>query len=65
LAGGRKISVEPFPEEIMYFIFAKEFHWTPSQVDSQGAKILRGINTVMSTYNKVKNQEMKRLSTKR
>jgi len=61
-ARGRKITVRPVPKEITYFSLAKEFHWLPDQVDRQEPKKIKGIMHVLSTYNKVKNQEIEQMN---
>ena len=64
LARGRPISVSPTPDEITYFLLAKEFGWLPSQIKKESAKDMRGVMTVMSTYNKVRNAEIERANKK-
>lgn len=51
-------------KEIEYFLLAKEFHWTPDQVDRQDAKKLRGLLIVSNAYNKIKNAEIERSTRK-
>ena len=65
LASGRKISVKPVPEDITYFVLAKEFNWTPDQIDRMGTKKVKKMLTMVSTYNKVINNEMKKANKKR
>jgi len=50
--------------EITYFLLAKEFHWTPEQVDRQDAKKMKALTTILSIYNKVTNQETKKINKK-
>lgn len=64
LSRGRKIAIDPVPMEITYFLLAKEFHWTPEECDRQDVKKLKGIMHVLSTYNKIKNQEMEKEAKK-
>jgi len=64
LGRGRSVTVEPCPVEITYFLLAKEFGWTPSQIKEQSSKDMKGLITILSTYNKVKNNEMDRMSGK-
>jgi hypothetical protein len=59
-ARGRAIAVNPVPVEIIYFILAKEFGWLPSQVENESTKKINGIMQVLSIYNKVQNQEIKK-----
>ncbi len=61
---GRGITVKPVPTEITYFLLAKEFNWTPDQVDKQETKKLKGILHILSTYNKIRNQEVARANKK-
>jgi hypothetical protein len=60
LARGRVISVSPTPDEITYFLLAKEFGWLPSQIKKESSKDIKGVLTVMSIYNKVRNSEIER-----
>lgn len=62
LARGRTVAVVPFPEEITYFLLAKEFGWLPSQIQNESAKDMKGIIHVMSIYNKVRNNEMDKIN---
>ena len=64
LARGRKITIEPVPIEITYFLLAKEFGWLPSQCKKEDAKDLKGITHVLSVYNNVKNQEIEQMNRK-
>ncbi len=64
LARGRNITVHPVPVEITYFLLAKEFGWLPSQIKNESSKDMKGIIHVLSTYNKVKNQEIERMNKK-
>jgi len=43
-------------------MLAKEFGWLPSQIKKEDARDIEGVMTVMSTYNKVQNKEMERIS---
>jgi len=43
---------------------AKEFGWLPSQIQKEDFKDMRAIELVLSTFNRVKNQEIERLSKK-
>ncbi len=52
------------PEEINYFLYAKEYGWPPDVVDRQNDKKLRGLSIIASNYNKVKNAEMERITGK-
>ena len=69
LALGRKIHVNPVPDEIVWFLLAKEFGWSPKQIKEMNAKDVRAMTHMLSTYNRVKNQqaenERKRNSNKR
>jgi len=65
LAKGRTVATKDIDDEITYFLLAKEFHWTPEQIDRQSAKKMKALTTMLSVYNKVSNQETKRLSKKR
>ncbi len=56
LALGRSISVSPVPDEIIWFLLAKEFGWSPKQIKEMDAKDVRAITHLLSTYNRVKNQ---------
>ena len=64
MAAGRKIEIYPCPKEITYFLLAKEFGWLPSQIDNENCKKIEGVITVMSTYNKVQNKEMEKITKK-
>jgi len=46
--------------KLTYFMFAKEFHWTPDQVRSQNYSDIMDLQTIMSTYNRVVAAEQKR-----
>jgi len=43
---------------------AKEFNWTPKQIDEQDSKKMRALTHILSIYNKVKNAEMEKMSKK-
>ena len=60
----RGLPINNCPDEITYFLLAKEFGWTPSQIKEQSSKDMKGLITILSTYNKVKNNEMDRMSGK-
>jgi hypothetical protein len=64
-ASGRNISVKPVPDELMFFSFAKEFHWTPDQIRSMKAKDVEAMTTMLNVYNRVKNKEIERANKKR
>jgi hypothetical protein len=50
------------PEEIIWFLLAKEFGWSPSECKMQDAKDMRAITHILSVYNKVRNVETERAS---
>jgi hypothetical protein len=60
LARGHNITITPIPDEIIWFLLAKEFHWTPKMCKEQDAKDIRAITHILSTYNRVKNNEAER-----
>ena len=60
----RGLPIQNCPDEITYFLLAKEFHWTPSQIKRESYKDMKGLMTILSNYNKVKNAEMDRISGK-
>ena len=60
LALGRVISVRPVPDEIIWFLLAKEFGWSPKQIKENDAKDVRAITHLLSTYNRIKNQMAKK-----
>ena len=62
MARGKIISVNPVPKEIIWFLLAKEFHWLPSQCESESAKSMKAITHILSVYNRVRNQEAERAS---
>jgi hypothetical protein len=64
-ARGRQITVQPVPKEIMFFSLAKEFGWLPSQIENESTKNIKGVMHVLSTYNKIMNQEMEKANRKR
>jgi hypothetical protein len=64
LARGHNITVQPVPPEINDFLLAKEFHWLPDEIDRQNTKRLKGIMHVLSTFNKIRNQEIEKASKK-
>jgi hypothetical protein len=64
LASGHKITVNPVPDEMIYFTLAKEFGWTPSQIKNEKAKDIKAIMTILNSYNITSNQEMKRITKK-
>ncbi|MHA1676158.1 MAG: hypothetical protein ACTSU6_03170 [Candidatus Njordarchaeales archaeon] len=61
--------VSPVPDEIIWFLLAKEFGWSPKQIKEMDAKDVRAMTHLLSTYNRVKNQksssDAKRNSNKR
>lgn len=61
-ARGHNITATPVPDEIMMFVLAKEFHWTPQQIKNESAKDINGILTVLSIFNKLQNQQMEKVS---
>ena len=65
LASGRKVSVQPVPDEIIIFLLAKEFGWTPSQIKAESSKDIKAITTVLSVYNSVLNQKAKQSGKKK
>ena len=64
-ASGRGISVKPVPDELTFFSFAKEFHWTPDQIRAMRYKDVNAMILMLNVYNKVKNKEIERASKKR
>lgn len=56
LALGRTISASPVPDEIIWFLLAKEFGWSPKQIKEMDFKDVRAMTHLLSTYNRVKNQ---------
>lgn len=62
LAKGRQVAASSIDNEITYFLLAKEFHWTPEEIDRQDAKKMKALTTILSVYNKVSNSEMKRVN---
>jgi len=64
LALGRVVSVKPVPDEIIWFLLAKEFGWSPYLIKQNDAKDIRAITHILSVYNKVKNQMIERESKK-
>ena len=57
---GNPISISPVPEEIIWFLLAKEFHWLPSEIQNEKTKDVKAITHIMSVYNRVRNQEIER-----
>lgn len=57
LALGRKISIRPCPDEIMWFLLAKEFGWSPKEIKEMDSKDVRAMTHLLSTYNRVANQK--------
>jgi len=45
-------------------MLAKEFGWLPSQIKKEDARDIENIMVVMSTYNKVQNKEMEKITKK-
>ncbi|MCK5763473.1 MAG: hypothetical protein KAH05_05080 [Clostridiales bacterium] len=60
LALGRPVSIHPVPNEIIWFLLAKEFSWSPKQIKEMDSKDVRAITHLLSTYNRVKNQSAER-----
>lgn len=60
LASGHPITVPLVINEIVIFLLMKEFGGTPSQWESQSPKNIKFITTVLSTYNKISNDKIKR-----
>jgi hypothetical protein len=56
LATGRPIGVKPVPEELVWFLLGKEFHWSPPQIKAMDKKDVDAMIYILSTYNRVKNQ---------
>jgi hypothetical protein len=50
------------PEEIIWFLLAKEFGWSPRECKRQDAKDMKAITHILSTYNKVRNSETEKAS---
>lgn len=65
LALGRIISVKPVPDEITWFLLAKEFGWSPKQIKEMDFKDVKAMTHLLSTYNRVSNQKMERDSKKK
>ena len=63
-AAGRKVNTKKCDKEITYFLLAKEFKWTPAQVDQMNTKQVKTILHMLSIYNGVKNQEIERMNKK-
>ncbi len=59
-ARGRNIVVSPVPKEIIWFSLAKEFGWLPSQIEKESSKNIKGIISILSIYNSVKNREIEK-----
>jgi len=64
LARGRKVTAEDVDDEVTKYIFAKEFGWTPSEVDNQNVKDIEAIRIILSTSNKIQNDEMEKMKRK-
>lgn len=60
MASGRNISVKPIPDEIIWFLLAKEFGWDPATCKRQESRDIKAITHILSVYNKVKNQLIER-----
>jgi len=65
LALGRTISVRPIPDEITWFLLAKEFGWSPKEIKEMEAKDVRAMTHLLSTFNRVSNQVAERNAKKR
>jgi len=48
----------------MYFSLAQEFGWLPSQIEKESPKNIKGIMQVLSTHNRIKNQEIEQINKK-
>lgn len=57
---GRKIAIKPLPKEIIWFLLAKEFGWSPKDIKEMNVKDVQSMIHILSTYNKVMNQKMER-----
>ena len=62
LARGRSVSDPKISQEVTYLLLAKEFSWTPKQVDEQDSKKMRALTHMLSVFNKVKNAEMDKIT---
>lgn len=62
LARGRNISVKPVPHEITIFMLIKEFGGYPDEWARQSNKDIKALTTILSTFNRVRNAEMERMS---
>jgi len=62
LARGQPLSTHPVPDEIIWFLLAKEFGWLPSEIKREDAKDIKGITHVLSNYNTTRNTEMERMN---
>lgn len=60
LASGHPITAPLVINEIVIFLLMKEFGGTPSQWESQSPKNIKFITTILSTYNKISNDKIKR-----
>lgn len=65
MAEGRPVKVKGCNREITKFIFAKEFGWTPDQVDNMSYKDYIAMSEILSVYNKVMNREMEKSKRKK
>jgi hypothetical protein len=63
-ARGRNITASPVPIELTYFSLAQEYKWLPDQIDRQDPKKLKGLLHILSIYNNIKNEEIKRENRK-
>jgi hypothetical protein len=64
LAGGRAVAIKPVPVEITMFLLAKEFHWTCDEIRNSRVKDIKGITTILSTYNRIKNEKIEQQNRK-
>lgn len=48
--------MRPVPDEIIWFLLAKEFGWDPATCKSQDSKDIKAIMHIISVYGKVKKQ---------
>ncbi len=65
LARGQSVATDEFQFEIQMFLLVKEFNWTPSQIRQQNYKDMKAFTTMLSVFNRVKNNEMEKLNRKK
>lgn len=46
------------------FLLAKEFGWTPNQIKYAESRDIKGITTVLSAYNRVRNEKAEQQARK-